>query len=106
MNDLEKKNYYNSLYQYYAALFTSKQQEMFESYYIDDFSLSEIAENLNVSRNAVWDTIKKVIEKLEEYESKLKLYYNDLMLNEKLSKLEKYTNEDGLKIIEEIREME
>ena len=106
MNDLEKKNYYNSLYQYYETLFTSKQQEMFESYYVDDFSLSEIAENLNVSRNAVWDTIKKVIEKLEEYETKLKLYHNDLILNEKLNKLEKYTNEDGLKIIEEIREME
>ena len=106
MSDLEKKNFYNSLYQYYGTLFTSKQQEMFESYYVDDFSLSEIAENLNVSRNAVWDTIKKVIEKLEEYETKLKLYHNDLILNEKLNKLEKYTNEDGLKIIEEIREME
>lgn len=106
MNDLEKKNYYNSLYQYYGSLFTSKQQEMFESYYIDDFSLSEIALNLNVSRNAVWDTIKKVIDKLEEYEEKLKLYNNDLILSKKLDELKKYTNEDGLKIIEEIREME
>ena len=106
MNDLEKKNYYNSLYQYYGSLFTSKQQEMFESYYIDDFSLSEIALNLNVSRNAVWDTIKKVIDKLEEYEEKLKLYNNDLILGKKLDELKKYTNEDGLKIIEEIREME
>lgn len=106
MSDLEKKNFYNSLYQYYGTLFTSKQQEMFESYYVDDFSLSEIAENLGVSRNAVWDTIKKVIDKLEEYETKLKLYHNDLVLNDKLKKLEKYTNEDGLKIIEEIREME
>ena len=106
MNDLEKKNYYNSLYQYYGSLFTSKQQEMFESYYVDDFSLSEIALNLNVSRNAVWDTIKKVIDKLEEYEEKLKLYNNDLILSKKLDELKKYTNEDGLKIIEEIREME
>ena len=106
MNDLEKKNYYNYLYQYYGSLFTSKQQEMFESYYVDDFSLSEIALNLNVSRNAVWDTIKKVIDKLEEYEEKLKLYNNDLILSKKLDELKKYTNEDGLKIIEEIREME
>lgn len=106
MNNLESKNYYNSLYQYYGSLFTQKQQEMFECYYIEDFSLSEIAENLNVSRNAVWDTIKKVTDKLEEYESKLKLYNNDLILENKLNELKKYTNEDGLKIIEEIREME
>ena len=32
---------------------------MFENYYILDYSLSEIAEELNVSRNAVWDTLKK-----------------------------------------------
>ncbi len=106
MNDFEKKNYYNSLYQYYHALFTEKQKEIFECYYIEDFSLSEIAENLNVSRNAVWDTLKKVVDKLEEYESKLRLYINDKKLEEKLNELKKYTNEDGLKIIEEIREME
>ena len=81
MNDLEKKDYYNSLYQYYGVLLTDKQKEMFECYYIDDFSLSEIAENLNVSRNAVWDTLKKVIDKLEEYE---------VRLSKKLEKWSKY----------------
>ena len=106
MNDLEKKDYYNILYGYYNSLLTSKQQQMFTSYYEEDFSLSEIAEELNVSRNAVWDTLKKVIDKLEEYESKLKLYHKDIILNNKLNELEKITNEDGHKIIDEIREME
>lgn len=106
MNDLEKKDYYNILYGYYNSLLTSKQQQMFSSYYEEDFSLSEIAEELNVSRNAVWDTLKKVIDKLEEYESKLKLYHKDIILNNKLNELEKITNEDGRKIIDEIREME
>lgn len=105
MNELEKKDYYNILYGYYGVLLTDKQQSIFESYYEQDFSLSEIAENLNVSRNAVWDTLKKVIDKLEEYENKLNLYQYDVNLEEKLNKLKKYTNEDGLKIIEEIREM-
>ena len=103
MNDLEKKDYYNILYGYYNSLLTSKQQQMFTSYYEEDFSLSEIAEELNVSRNAVWDTLKKVIDKLE---SKLKLYHKDIILNNKLNELEKITNEDGHKIIDEIREME
>ena len=106
MNDLEQKDYYNILYGYYNSLLTSKQQQMFTSYYEEDFSLSEIAEELNVSRNAVWDTLKKVIDKLEEYESKLKLYHKDIILNNKLNELEKITNEDGRKIIDEIREME
>ena len=106
MNDLEKKDYYNILYGYYNSLLTSKQQEMFTSYYEEDFSLSEIAEELNISRNAVWDTLKKVIDKLEEYESKLNLYKKDNALNLKLNELEKITNDDGRKIIKEIREME
>ncbi len=106
MNDLEKKDYYNTLYGYYKTLLTDKQQSIFSSYYEEDYSLSEIAENLEVSRNAVWDTLKKVIDKLEEYEKKLELYEFDLKLEEYLKKLEKCTNEDGLKIIEEIREME
>lgn len=106
MNDLEKKDYYNILYGYYNSLLTSKQQEIFTSYYEEDFSLSEIAEELNVSRNAIWDTLKKVIDKLEEYETKLRLYHKDIILNNKLKELEKITNEDGQKIIDEIREME
>ncbi len=106
MNELEKKDYYNTLYGYYRNLLTNKQQSIFESYYEQDYSLSEIALNLNISRNAVWDTLKKVIDKLEEYETKLHLYQYDINLEEKLNKLKKYTNEDGLKIIEEIREME
>lgn len=105
MNDLEKKDYYNMLYDYYKSLLTDKQQSIFESYYEQDYSLSEIAENLNISRNAVWDTLKKVVDKLEEFENKLLLYQYDLELDNKLNELKKYTNENGLKIIEEIREM-
>lgn len=106
MNNLDKKSYYNILYGYYQELFTNKQKEVFNSYYAEDYSLSEIAEDLNVSRNAIWDTLKKVLNKLEEYEEKLHLYKNDLKLRKKLEELEKYTNEDGLLIINEIREME
>lgn len=106
MNDLEKKDLYNILYGFYQLLLTSKQREIFELYYANDYSLSEIAEELKVSRNAIWDTLKNVIEKLEEYECKLHLYQNDRLLKNKLNELEKYTNEDGVKIINEIREME
>ncbi len=71
---MDKKIYLNNLYDYYSLLFTEKQREYFESYYFEDLSLSEIAENSGVSRNAVHGQIKIVEEKLEFYEETLHLY--------------------------------
>lgn len=105
-DDLEKKAYYAVLFEYYKNLLTEKQREMFISYYDEDFSLSEIATSFNISRNAVWDTLKKVISSLESYEQKLCLYQKDLDLSKKLEKLKQYVNKEGLKIINEIEERE
>ena len=104
--NLEKKNHYNFLYSYYSSLLTQKQCEVFENYYFEDYSLSEISESLGVSRNAIWDLLKKVEHNLDEYEEKLGLYKKNQVLNNYLDNLEKCTNQDGLKIINEIREME
>lgn len=61
------------LYNVYKNLLTEKQCSYFEEYYLYDCSLSEIAENYNVSRNACFDAIKKCENLLEDYESKLHL---------------------------------
>ena len=66
--NLEKKNHYNFLYPYYSSLLTQKQCEVFENYYFEDYSLSEISEAFGVSRNAIWDLLKKVEHNLDEYE--------------------------------------
>ncbi len=71
---MEKMIYLNNLYDCYKDLFTKKQQEYFEDYYHNNFSLSEIAENSDVSRNAVYNQIKIVEDKLEEFEKILGLY--------------------------------
>lgn len=71
---MDKKIYLNNLYDYYSLLFTEKQREYFEDYYFNDLSLSEIAENNGVSRNAVHGQIKIVEEKLEAYEEALELF--------------------------------
>ena len=71
---MEKRIYLNNLYDYYKGLFTDKQQEYFEDYYHNNFSLSEIAENNNISRNAVYNQIKIVEERLEELENILQLF--------------------------------
>lgn len=107
MNDeTQKKAYYAMLFEYYKSLLTIKQQEMFISYYDEDYSLKEIAESLSISRNAVWDTLKKVITLLEYYEDKLQLYQKNLLLNEHLAALKLCVNEKGKEIIKKIEEME
>ena len=70
---MDKYLYLNELYDFYKELFTNKQQEYFEDYYFENLSLSEIAENNEVSRNAVFNQLKIVEKKLYEYEEKLKL---------------------------------
>ena len=63
----------NETYIYYKDLFTTKQQMYFEDYYMNDLSLSEIAENYGVSRNAVHNQLKIVEEKILYYEQTLAL---------------------------------
>ncbi len=71
---MEEHIYYNNLFDCYGDLLTDNEKECFKSYYSEDLSLKEIAENNAVSRSAVHKTVKTVIEKLENYESILHLY--------------------------------
>jgi predicted DNA-binding protein YlxM (UPF0122 family) len=73
MDILEKAFEIIELYDLYQALLTEKQKEYFESYYFDNYSITEISENKEVSRNAVHDQLKKTVSKLTDYEKKLKL---------------------------------
>jgi uncharacterized protein len=73
MKMLEKTTRMNYLYDFYQALLTPKQQSYMSLYYLDDYSLGEIAEEYNVSRQAVYDNIKRTEAMLEEYEEKLLL---------------------------------
>lgn len=72
--DIQKRDELISLYDIYKDLLTEKQQEYFENYYYDDLSLGEIAIGSNVSRNAVYDMLKKTEVILERYEEVLKIY--------------------------------
>lgn len=71
---LEKTTRMNYLYDFYQSLLTPKQSSYMALYYLDDFSLGEIAEEYNVSRQAVYDNIKRTEAMLEEYEEKLLLF--------------------------------
>ncbi len=71
---MEDLVYYNDLYDIYSSLLTEKQREYFEDYYFENLSFSEMAENYNVSRNAIFKQIKITKEKLDEFEAALNLY--------------------------------
>ena len=67
---------YTYLFDYYGDLFTDKQKEYFMDYYFNNLTLQEIADNNNVSRNAVHKNLKDILKRLDYYEEKLKLYNN------------------------------
>ena len=70
---MEDYVYYNELYDLYGFLLTDKQRSYFEDYYFNNLSFSEIAKNNDVSRNAAFKQLHIVIDKLEEFEKKIKL---------------------------------
>ncbi len=59
------------LFECYKNLLTERQVKIFTEYYIYDYSLGEIAENENISRQSVLDCVKKVEKQLLEYETAL-----------------------------------
>lgn len=79
---MDKVIYLTNLFDYYGELLTIKQQAYFKDYYFDNLTLSEIAENENISRNAVHKQIKDAENKLKHYENILKQYQNSLKIKE------------------------
>lgn len=87
---LAKTNRINLLFDFYEPLLTEKQQTFLKLYFHDDYSLGEIAENFNISRQAVYEHIKRAESTLQDYEKKLKLltqYQTRSVLLEELSNL-------------------
>lgn len=74
MGMIEKTTRMNFLFDFYQALLTDKQRSYMQLYYLDDLSLGEIAEEYDISRQAVYDNIRRTEAMLEEYEEKLNLF--------------------------------
>ena len=55
---MNNRLYFIDLYDIYGNILTEKQQNYFEDYYFNNYSLGEISENYNISRNAVFKNIK------------------------------------------------
>lgn len=107
---LEKTTRMNFLFDFYQALLTEKQRSYMELYYLDDHSLGEIAESYSVSRQAVYDNIRRTEAMLEEYEEKLNLFEKFLQRQQVLEQLtaavqnDTATVEEKLALINQLKE--
>jgi len=107
---LEKTTRMNFLFDFYQALLTEKQRSYMELYYLDDHSLGEIAESYEISRQAVYDNIRRTEAMLEEYEDKLRLLEKFQQRQRMLQELtdaikdENATIEARLALIEQLKE--
>jgi predicted DNA-binding protein YlxM (UPF0122 family) len=105
---IEEKVKISILCQLYGKLLTEKQYEVLDDYYNNDLSLSEIAENLEITRQAVRDNIKKGENKLLEYEEKLGIMKKVMEQEEKiaviLSEITKIKSKSSDKEVERILE--
>ena len=86
----------SQLYDFYSELLSEKQKQYLNDYYFNDFSLTEISENYDISKQAVSNNIKRTITELEQYEDKLNL----IKLNNErlflLNELRKSTSDEGI----------
>ena len=72
-NAIEERVELSMLYDFYGALLKENQQRMFEACILDDYGYTEIAEDEGISRQGVYDAIKRASKQLREYEQKLGL---------------------------------
>lgn len=96
------------LFDFYSEMLTEVQQNVFDLYYNEDMSLSEIAEQTGITRQGVRDSLKHAEELLEKYEERLGLSrrFEDVRhgieeVKEKLSALSGHTDECGAELIKE-----
>ena len=105
MKEIEEYIRYSTLFIYYKNLFSDKQKKYLEAYLEEDNTITEIAEAFNVTRQAVFDNIKRGCKQLEKYEDLLGIMSRDERYLESLKKLKKNLSIENLnKLIEEFEE--
>ena len=92
---VEENIYLAKLFDAYGALLSEGQQKILSYYLDDDYTITEIAENLNISRQAVMDSVSKGDKKLRDYENKLKLVKKIDVISEQNANLKEKLSKKG-----------
>lgn len=108
-NKLDKIVELSLLYDFYGALLKDHQREIYEDYILNDLSLSEIASEQEISRQGVYDIVKRCSKQLMEYEKKLQLIEKFRKTKEmvnNINQVAKYIQQSGkINRIEEIEDL-
>ena len=83
------------LYDFYGELLTEHQKQVYEDVILNDYSLSEVAASLGISRQGVHDMVRRSSRLLEEYEAKLHLMERFVSLREKVGEIHKLAKEQA-----------
>lgn len=84
------------LYDFYGELLTENQKNVYEDVVLNDYSLSEVAEERGISRQGVHDLIKRTNKSLMEYEEKLHLVEKFLHIREKVNQMKCIAREETM----------
>ena len=99
---MEEALFRTMLFDSYGELLTEKQREYFDLHYNEDLSLAEIAQSEGVSRQSVWDIIRRAEETMRRFEEKTGLVARFAAEREKLARLETMTDGAAQSLAREI----
>ncbi len=104
---LEQLEYKGMLYDFYGELLTQHQKKIYEDAIFNDLSLSEIAEEQGISRQGVYDLLKRCDKLLADYEKKLHLVEKFSKIKQSIQQINRLTDDEQIKrlsnkIIEEL----
>ena len=85
------------LFDFYGELLTEHQRQIYEARVFDNLSLSEIAQDFEISRQGVHDLIKRCDKILQGYEDKLHLLQKFMNIKETITQIESITNQDDVR---------
>lgn len=88
MTELDEIVELSYLYDFYGALLKENHRDIFEDYILNDLSLGEIARERGITRQGVYDVVKRCRTKLRQYEEKLHLVHKFQLMKEKLQEIE------------------
>ena len=91
------------LFDFYGELLTDRQRQIYEEVVLDDYSLSEVAEEYGITRQGVHDMIRRCTASLNGYEKKLGLVKRFLDLKKKAAKIRDLTDNEEIRKISSSR---
>lgn len=93
VSEIDNMAFESLLYDFYGSLLTDKQREVMELYHEENYSIVEIARELKVSKQAIYENLKKSDRILREYEAKLGLMFSLLKTREVIETVERRIDE-------------